>query len=101
MKQDDEVPRAPVQHPVKLASVVAAELPEFAFHLGTVRVCEMRVVGGQQVEAVDLVEDRDLPLGTEPVDEVLDRLGAVWSPVVHGLERLHPRTYSVLPRTAK
>ena len=45
----------------------------------------MRVGRGEHVEAVDLVVEDHLTLDRQPVDEVVDRLGAIRRAVVDGL----------------
>jgi hypothetical protein len=51
----------------------------------------VRVGRGEHVEAVDLVVEDHLTLDRQPVDEVVDRLGAVGRAMVDGLEVRHVR----------
>jgi hypothetical protein len=41
MEQNDQVPRSPIQDPIELPSIVAAEFSELALDLGSVREREV------------------------------------------------------------
>jgi hypothetical protein len=55
VKQDEEVRRAPVENPVKLAPVVTAKLAQLPFDLRGVRERQVRVRRREQVETIDLL----------------------------------------------
>jgi len=68
---------------------VAAQLPQLAFQLRAPRKRQRRIVRPQHVQTLDLAIERRLPVRVaQRLDECVDRLGALQSPVV---DRLHPR----------
>lgn len=71
------------------SAVVAAQLTQLALDLRAVGKRQMRNLVAQKIQAIDLVVDRGLRLSVELVDEVSDRLPAVSSAVVDGLQGSH------------
>ena len=101
VEQDDEVPRAPVEHAVELRAIVAAKLAKFAAHLRAVWERQVRIRRGQEVQPVDLIVDRGLlRWRVQRLDEVVDRLGSIERPVEDGLESRQASTSIVRAQSA-
>src|SRR5712691_9582500 len=57
VQKDEQIPRAPIQDPVVVPAVVAAEFSELAFHLRRVGKRQWRAVLAAEVEAVEGVPE--------------------------------------------
>src|SRR5580692_3184853 len=89
VKQDDQVAGAPVENPIELRAVVAAQLTQLAAYLARVREWRRRRREWLIVQSIDLEVDRRLLALIEPGDEVADRLGPIRCAIVDGLRAGH------------
>ncbi len=78
---------------------MTAQLAKLALDLRAVREGQVRPARAEQVEALDLLVEHRLGARIEALDEVIDRLDAVGSAVVDGLEA--PVTHEQLPLAAE
>jgi hypothetical protein len=89
VEQNNQVSGAAIEDAVVLPSVMAPQLAELSLYLRAVRKREVGLRGCEHVQAIDLIVERHLALGVQPVNEVVDRLGSVSRAVVDGLKRGH------------
>ena len=89
VKKHEKALRAPVEDPKEPAPVVAAKLPQLAFHLATVRKRQRRIDITEVIQAVDLQVERGLNARRQVIDEVIDRLNPVSVAVVNGVHFRH------------
>jgi hypothetical protein len=87
VEEHDEVLRTPIDDTKEPLAMVASQLPEFAFNLGTVRKGERRSVCLLHIEAFDLIMEAGTDLGSELPAVLVNGFDPVLLAVVDGLNK--------------